>query len=231
MGLIVISYAAIAQPAATFSASKKTDDNPPTNYTPILVNQPRIYSGTFFTGFGGPALIDWQNFEPPAFTYIRKDPKGGVAYGFGTGYRFYSYFGIEGAYIRLPTVKGTGFTNASVPRAINSIGISSWLGYALGRFYIAPPIFKFFYITLGAGIMYRSVNPKPSELFTNSQAYYYAAIYSVGLEWDISEDWFFLMNYFYVPAYNEEIRLQGTKFFNTPSANLFMFGIGYKFAV
>ncbi len=194
------------------------------------VKQQRVISGTFIAGEMAHAMVNWEAFGPSPFTSYSVNSTGGLSYGFTVGYRFYPYFSLDGGFYKLPTVRGNGFANLA-PTTLTNIGVVSWFGYVLGRFYLSAGIVDYLYITLGAGITYRSIQPKPNQFFSNPAAYYYAPIFSVGLEYDVAQDWLLFFKYYYIPEYNRDLSAQPTKFFNTPNVNLFVFGIGYKFSI
>src|SRR3990167_2320125 len=217
----LVLFAALLSSQLCFSSCKEN---------PLLPTTYWITSGTYVSAFGGYASEDWVTFAATPFISYSSNSRGGMNYGFTLGYRFYRFFAIEGGWVRLPTVKGVALTNATLsPPLFSSSGISQWFGYLSGKFYVTLP--NHFYLFGGAGIMYRATNPRPTQFFTNNQAYYYAPIALAGLEWYFTQDWAVYTQYYFVPEYNLTLLPQPVNFLNVPAANLIELGLLYKFSI
>lgn len=188
-----------------------------------------IISGVYVSGFGGYASEDWVNFEASPFVSYSANAHGGATYGVATGYRFYSFFALEGGFVRLPIVKGVGQTTLTVANPIALMQVSQWFGYLAGKFYYT--LIDHFYLVGGAGVMYRRTGPTPAEFFTNADAYYYAVIAIAGLEWYFTQDWAIFTQYYYAPPFHHDLPPQPTKSFNVPAVNGVVFGLTYKFSI
>lgn len=155
------------------------------------------------------------------------------------GYQFSRYFSGEAGYIYLPTAKSNYFAGSSGNNQSQTMPVTG-RSYAV---YLAPQLFVPFCNVLdftgklGLAWNYASIENETTprnhvSLGARTVNRYLSPMAAIGLQYEISQNWFLHAQTLYLPGYQDGGNTQSTgNKFATPNAFIFTATAGYRFKV
>lgn len=181
---------------------------------------PVTYSGTYLEGMVGYGLRDWGNTQVFTGTSTQ-NIDGGFSAGFDVGYQFNEYISLEGGWLYYPQ-----FTESALGA---SDTLTGWGAYGGLKFTV--PLIQDLFIFAKAAAAYNQWDGS-NNVIVNAVNYsgtntYWTPLFGFGLQYYFNQNLSINAQWIYVPG-NEELT---TATGRTPNENLFLAGVGYKFAI
>lgn len=199
--------------------------------------EPVLNEGVYIDLAAGFASVDWVHFGQGSFDgysvvmgtgtvgSVTSNGHGGFTYGFDAGYQVNKYFGIEGGWFDLPTVKGTSDVSVVLP----SLRTSSWFAYLALKLIV--PITDHFQAFAKVGGGYRSLKHSNTATtvpgFGPTSTNYISGVAGGGLQYWFGDHWTIAVQDLYMFKNTSG----GSISRRAPGANLVLGSVGYRFGV
>jgi len=219
--LLILAAAGIASVGAT-AALAGGPDQVAMPAAPVF--QPYVY----IQGDVGYVHTNWEDYAFGPFHGSVNNGKGGITAGGALGYQATRFVGMEVGAMYLKNVDGEN-------KDCYGLCLSQWLLYFAGK--LTVPVADNFGLFGKVGIGYRGLNWSGKATSYNSSSYhnqycwdnagYWTVIFATGLVYHVNDNWDVKLQWMHVPG-----NTGSHDFANrAPAANLYTFGIDYKFAV
>jgi OmpA-OmpF porin, OOP family len=195
---------------------------------------PAFQQGVYVEGYVGYALNRYDMNRPGPFslagTTLSSNKSGGFTFGFDVGYQFTRHLALELGWFYLPRVKGNGVVLNANNALVNAgqVKVNSWFAYLAGKFNVPVPMVDNLDVFGKFGVAYRNLNYSAAAgtVFTNDTGYW-TPMFAAGLQYMFTPAWSATFQWIHLPGYFKATPASR----QAPNANLFLFGIGYFFAI
>lgn len=183
---------------------------------------PVTYSGTYIEGEVGYGLRNWNDVQDFTGGVSTENASGGFSGGFDIGYQFNEFISLEGGWLYLPQFKES--------LAGNSDTFTSWAAY--GGFKFTVPLIQDLFIFAKIAGAYNQTSPGSNLVTTGGVNYsgdndYWTPLFGFGLQYYFNQNVSINAEYVHIPGEDQPLASEG----HTPDSNIFLAGVGYKFAI
>lgn len=181
---------------------------------------PVTYSGTYLEGELGYGVRDWGNTQVFTGTSTQNQD-GGFSAGFDVGYQFNEFISLEGGWLYFPQFSETALGVSDT--------LTGWAAYGGLKFTIPliQDLFIFSKIAAAYNQWSGSNNVVVNAVNYSGDNNYWAPLFGFGLQYYFNQNISINAEYIFVNGNEAQTTAQG----RTPNENLFLAGLGYKFAI
>lgn len=240
---LVLSAAGIAALAATGAYAGGPDRMAP----PAPVDD----SGIYIDVDAGWAHSDWANFWGGIYNTAAMAPAGGgissgggsgFTWGADLGYQFNRNLSAELGWYQFRKVVGAqAVAVAAVTSGLTNVATRSWILYFAGK--LSIPVYDNIDLFGKAGLVWRNLSRSgpgmgliPVNNAIPTSSHYWAPFLGFGGQWWLTHAWSLNLQYMHVPSYSRSagpsltVTAANDVAKQSPSVNMIVAGVGYKFA-